>query len=525
MTPHRATLLLIAAATALRLAYLAWWCPYPLVEDEAHYWEWSRRLDWSYYSKGPGVAWLIAASTRLLGTSEFAVRLPAALSCALAAWAVARLAAVASRDPRAAPFAAACFLLAPAFVVAGTLMTIDMPYLACWALACLAGWHALERGSGPAWVALGLALAAGFLFKYTIALLPPGLALYAWLRARHHDPRIPRPRAAAGWIAAGAGAALLGLVPVLAWNAQRGWPTVRHLLGHLGLPGGDMPPPADPGPLYSPLWTLEYLGTQLGVIGPALGLAVTGALRAWHARRDDPGAWNARLFMLALAAPLLGFYLVVTFRAPAEGNWALGSAVTLLALAGMDAPRLLAGARAERSARRRRAPRFFWRATLLAGALVAVLGARADLAARLPGLGGLVPVGRLTVARPIAADAARLAGELRDRTGLEPFFVAQHYGRAAQLAFYLPGRPAVYCSSSRMGGRRTQYDYWPDTDLDDLSRLRGRPAVLVGGSKDQWAGAFEHVEELGPLAGEYKARRPAFLGFGYRGFAPVPSGR
>ena len=50
-----------------------------LAPDEAHYWEWSRRLDWSYYSKGPMVAYLIAGSTRLCGNTEFCVRLPAVL--------------------------------------------------------------------------------------------------------------------------------------------------------------------------------------------------------------------------------------------------------------------------------------------------------------------------------------------------------------------------------------------------------------------------------------------------------------
>lgn len=40
-----------------------------LAPDEAHYWAWSRRLDWSYYSKGPMVAYLIALSTQSGGVS------------------------------------------------------------------------------------------------------------------------------------------------------------------------------------------------------------------------------------------------------------------------------------------------------------------------------------------------------------------------------------------------------------------------------------------------------------------------
>src|SRR3569623_1327075 len=45
--------------------------------DEAQYWEWSQQLDWSYYSKGPLVAWLIALSETLFGHGVWQVRLPA----------------------------------------------------------------------------------------------------------------------------------------------------------------------------------------------------------------------------------------------------------------------------------------------------------------------------------------------------------------------------------------------------------------------------------------------------------------
>src|SRR5947208_1514972 len=51
-------LLLIVGGALARLTYLAWYSPLDLSPDEAHYWDWSRRLDWSYYGKGPLVAWL-----------------------------------------------------------------------------------------------------------------------------------------------------------------------------------------------------------------------------------------------------------------------------------------------------------------------------------------------------------------------------------------------------------------------------------------------------------------------------------
>src|SRR5438309_4212360 len=76
---------LILAAAALRVLYLAAYCPLDLAPDEAHYWDWSRHLDWSYYSKGPLIAYLIHFSVavagpwseRLTGSAMLAVRLPA----------------------------------------------------------------------------------------------------------------------------------------------------------------------------------------------------------------------------------------------------------------------------------------------------------------------------------------------------------------------------------------------------------------------------------------------------------------
>src|SRR5918912_150677 len=84
-------LVLILGAAAFRLVHLASSCPLDLAPDEAHYWEWSRHLDWSYYSKGPLIAYVIRAgcelfgglSLALTGNLMLAVRLPAILFGAL----------------------------------------------------------------------------------------------------------------------------------------------------------------------------------------------------------------------------------------------------------------------------------------------------------------------------------------------------------------------------------------------------------------------------------------------------------
>lgn len=552
----RAVVALAVGVTLLRLAYLLWFCPYTLVEDEAHYWEWSRRLEWSYYSKGPGVAWVIAASTRLfewlgLGLSEAAVRTPAALAGGVLLLAVAGLAGAAGGGARARFIAAAAVLLAPVFWFGSLLMTIDVPYAACWGLAAWCCWLALRRGSRWAWVGMGAALGAGFLFKYTILLLTPALALYA-LAARDRLRFAPRWGA---WAGAGLAAFALGLLPVMIWNTQHDWPTVRHLLGHLSLEGGDVKVwPEDRGWNYSPLWTLELIATQFALIGPVLIVALWAAHRAWRLRRENPEAWTDRLFLILCPLPIFIFYLAVSFIAEPEGNWPLAGHITLLALAGWGAAqavdewkarvaqwRALPTPRPWRGFITRRpdtVPRLAWRCGLIVGVIVAVLSLRADLVAAsapmrlvesilkragaVPADRPLVPLGRLMGARTMAADADRLMRETSDASGQQAFIVAQQYGRASLLAFYMPGHPTVYCSSSRSDGRRTQYDLWPETSLDDPA-LVGRPAVLVGGREEEWEPAFAEVRLHGQLRGETKKNRQTFIGLGYRGF-PRPGG-
>src|SRR5262249_23358308 len=71
MSTTRAVWIFILALTVIRLALLN---ASELSPDEAYYWMWSQRPAISYFSKGPGVALIIRASTTLFGDNEFGVR-------------------------------------------------------------------------------------------------------------------------------------------------------------------------------------------------------------------------------------------------------------------------------------------------------------------------------------------------------------------------------------------------------------------------------------------------------------------
>ena len=119
---------------------------------------------------------------------------------------------------------------------------------------------------------LGLGVGVGFVFKYTILMLVPGLLVFA-LVAR--GQLAPMRRVVPGaLIALVIGA--VGFIPVVVWNAQNDWGTVRHLMGHLGLQGGDMPVGAVGGCVSPPpLWVIAVTVLDTAEVFPAASAART----------------------------------------------------------------------------------------------------------------------------------------------------------------------------------------------------------------------------------------------------------
>src|SRR5262245_36240646 len=81
LTPLRCRIILIsllAVGAFFHVRYLHN-SPIDLSGDEAQYWDWSRNLDLSYYSKGPLIAYIIRASCAIFGDTMPAVRYPAIL--------------------------------------------------------------------------------------------------------------------------------------------------------------------------------------------------------------------------------------------------------------------------------------------------------------------------------------------------------------------------------------------------------------------------------------------------------------
>jgi 4-amino-4-deoxy-L-arabinose transferase-like glycosyltransferase len=453
------TIGLLAALTVFHLLYIHANAT-ELAPDEAYYWEWSRRLDWGYYSKGPLVAYLIAASTRLGESSEFFVRLPAVVLALGTGILVYLLATELFATARAGFLAVLIASIVPLYSAGSILMTIDAPLVFFWTLALYAGWRA-ERAvtsGAPArrvrswWILVGLSIGLGWVSKYTMLLMVPCLAAVLLTSPSRREQL-------ASW---GPHSALLlaGLVscPTLMWNAEHGWVSVRHTLARIGLVGE--------GVQLSGRTLLDFLGSQIGVVSPLIFFALVAAtIRA--GRLAMRGRGDRHRFVFLFSAPLLAFFVLWSTHTKVEANWAAPAYLcAIVALAGWWEELLTRAER--RGAVRARVGVMVL--ILLPGLLVTSV---AYFPGMLPALGievppRLDPTSRLQGWRELGAaiDAVR-----RRNGSKETPLLSDRYQTASELAFYVPGQPAVY---KVPGARMDQYDVW-----GGLDRLTGGDAIFV----------------------------------------------
>lgn len=453
MSPvFRRLLVFLLLLTAVRLLYIG---QVELSPDEAYYQMWSERLDWGYYSKGPGVAMAIRLGTTLFGPTEFGVRV---LSPLLSLGTSLILFGFTRRLYGEGPAAWAVLLLnlTPIFQAGSLLMTIDPLSVFFWCGAMWTCWLALERRRVrlPYWVLTGLCVGLGFLSKYTNAMELLCIALAMAL-----VPRWRREFRRPGFYLMLLVAAVLGSPPVI-WNAGHAWITFNHLhdRGRLGT--------AFDQPLKE---FTNFLGAHLGVYSPLIFVGLVIALgwlwRASFPRRPgyhamEPDVEKAR-FGLAFSLPLIVMYTLLAFKTAGEPNWTAPGFVSLCVFA---VP--LWYARTQRS----RPMAMYAAAAMAVALLMSVFMVDTDLArhaVRWPYERD--PTARLLGWRSTARSVADFRQEEERDLGAPVFLIANRYQLAAELNFYLPPRPVqgpehppVYLPESQ--NMETQFSFWPGYD-------------------------------------------------------------
>lgn len=431
----------LAGLAAVTLARLVIAAHFPLGDDEAYYWDWSRHLAAGYVDHPPAIAYLIRVSTDLLGLSPFAVHaVPVLLSLvtALGVWTLAR--EVLSTDAAAA-WAVALFVVTPVFAAGALLAAPDAPLGVAWVFALLWSWRAARRplDRGPAaWLAAGAWVGLGLLSKYAAAVLPLSVGLWLVLSPRLR-PWLRRPAPYAGLALA---AAIFS--PVVWWNATHRWASFAFTLSD----GPDWRMGGDP---------LAFLALQFVYLAPLLFPVLLWSLAraASLGLRGD----EARLFLAAAGFPLIGIMAAASVVGHVKAHWpAPGYIAAILAMAG-----LLAG-------RPWRARSPVWRL-----GLAVVLGTTLALTVfvyALPAVAPAVLPPRLDPTLDYYGwrEAAQAVVAVAHRDARGPFVIlSDRYQMLAQFDFMTGAR---YPATTLTG--RDQYNIWAPWDA-----LRGQDGLFI----------------------------------------------
>src|SRR6266851_2990739 len=183
MNPNEArsvltTVLTILALVVLRLVAAAFT---PITFDEAYYWMWSKSLAGGYYDHPPMVAFVIRLGTMIAGDTELGVRLVSIMLALPLSWAVYRSAAILFGGQRVAATAAILLNVTLMAAVGTLIVTPDAPLLVASSFVLFFLAKVLETGRGVWWLAVGAAVGAALLSKYTALFFGP--AILIWLLA------------------------------------------------------------------------------------------------------------------------------------------------------------------------------------------------------------------------------------------------------------------------------------------------------------------------------------------------------
>lgn len=443
----------LLAFAAMRIIYVST-SPLGLSPDEAHYWEWSRRLDLSYYSKGPGVAYVIAFFTRILGNTVLGVRMGAVAFSTLASFMLYLFGKEVFGSEKTGFYSALLLNITPVFSVGSILMTTDVILAFFWITAVYCIKKALDGKGAGWWYLAGAFTGLGFLGKYTMALIFPCVFLFLLSsRERWHWFKKPGPYAAGL-------TSLAFSTPVILWNIMNGQVTIKHTMGQTHMGNG----------VFSVIPPLEFLASQAGLITPFIfaGLVYGVSKAAREGLRDRDTGLSLLFFT---SAPLFVFFLIVSFHSKVQANWAIASYVTATPAAVWALGRLYGDS--ARSWKR------VLKAAYFIGAFTGVLASIVlyyPLTVEAVGIKNILsgpPYNRVTGWKELGGKVSEIKEEM-DKMG-RTFIMSDTYQITSELAFYTRGNPVTY--NIYTGARRmNQYDLWPG-----IEGLAGYNALYVKG--------------------------------------------
>jgi dolichol-phosphate mannosyltransferase len=496
---------LVGYTVLLRLLYLGL---ADLLPEEAYYWNYAQHPDWGYVDHPPMVAWLIGLGTRLLGDTEFGVRIGTLLCWFVTAgfsFGLARR----LFDKAVALATVLLVAVLPFFFLFGFFATPDAPLTACWAGTLYFLERALLGNRRRAWWGVGLCLGLGMLSKYTIVLIiPAALTFILADRSCRRWLRRPEP-----WLAALV--SLMLFMPVILWNLEHGWASFAFQ----GPRRFARPPEFG---LHLQALFMMALITPVGAVA-----AVQAILSGRDWRLDgDPSRTHARQvrwFTVVFTVVPLSVFLAFSLRHEPKPNWT--GPIWLAALPAL-ARQMMLTPQAMRN-RLERLGQQLWMPTLTATVLL-FGGLLHYIAIGLPGLGidddMDLPVAWEEIGRDVESIEQKVEADLEQEplvVGMDKYFIA------SELAFYRrDGREGVTHTASRhlLGERGLMYEWWFPPE-----RQAGRTLLLVSFDRDDLEEGKLHrwFREVGPLQARAIRKHGHGVRYFYRigySYSPSPEG-
>jgi membrane-associated phospholipid phosphatase len=242
------------ATTLLRLLIIG---KIGLTIDEAHYWVYSKFLDFSYFDHPPLIGYIIKASTLISGNSEFAVRFPTVLIFFFAIW-IFFICVKKLYNERTAFVGVLLLNVLPIFSFFGSVITVpDSPLALFWLLSLLIFIIIIETNNKKYWYLLGITTGFAMLSKYNGVLIPLSVFLFLIFSSKHRfwfknkEPYF------------GLVLTVIIFLPVIIWNIENNWISFGFQLNH-GF-GHSLPK-------FSLTVFGRSIGAQAGYISPLLFL-------------------------------------------------------------------------------------------------------------------------------------------------------------------------------------------------------------------------------------------------------------
>jgi 4-amino-4-deoxy-L-arabinose transferase-like glycosyltransferase len=294
----RNTALVILALVALRLVAAAFT---PITFDEAYYWMWSKSLAGGYYDHPPMVAYVIRAGTMIAGDTELGVRLVSILLALPMSYAVYRSAAILFGGARVAATSAILLNVTLMAAVGTLIVTPDAPLLVASSFVLFFLAKVLETGRGAWWLAVGAAVGAALLSKYTALFF--GLAILIWLVA------VPKLRRwfISPWPYLGGVVALAVFAPVILWNRDHQWVSFLKQFGRARIED------------FRPAFIAELIPTQVSFATPLVFILGVMGLYALALRRA--GASASRVLVETMVWTIVAYFVWHSLHARVEANW------------------------------------------------------------------------------------------------------------------------------------------------------------------------------------------------------------